>query len=212
MSATITDHATCEQNLTKTYLAYGVAAGPVFVLVSVLQGLTRHGFDLTRHEWSLLANGSHGWIQVANFAVTGLMTVAFALGVRRAVPTGVWKLIAAYGVGLVGAGVFTADPMNGFPVGTPAGPPGSVTWHGWMHLLCAGVGFVCLIAAMFKLARASGHPTFSRLTAATFIVGFLAAASGNQSPAVVLAFVLAVVLAWAWVSTTAISLYHRVEK
>jgi len=215
MTATTLDHtahATCVQNLTKTYLAYGVAAGPVFVLTSVIQGLTRHGFDFTRHEWSLLATGSHGWVQVVNFVVIGLMTIAFALGVRRAVPTGAWKLLVVYGAGLVGAGVFTADPMNGFPVGTPTGPPETVTWHGWMHLVCAGIGFGCLVVAMLRLARASGHPAYSRVSAGVFVAGFTAAASGSQSQAVVLAFVAGVVLAWAWVSATAISLYRSSHK
>jgi hypothetical protein len=207
-----TDHRQCEQNLTRTYLAYGVAAGPMFVLTSVIQGLTRQGFDFSRHEWSLLSNGSHGWIQVTNFVLTGLMTVLFALGVRRAVPTNVWRLVAVYGVGLVGAGIFKADPMTGFPLGTPSGPPETVTWHGWMHLVCAGIGFSCLIVAMFKLARTSGHAVSSRIAAGVFIAGFAAVGSGSHAPAVTLAFVAAVVLAWVWVSATAISLYARTNE
>jgi len=51
-----------------------------------------------------------------------------AAGVRRALAGGrgaTWGagLLAAYGLGLVGAGIFVADPMNGFPAGTPAGRP-----------------------------------------------------------------------------------------
>ena len=101
--------------VTKSLLGYGVIAGPLYVSVSLAQALTRQGFDLSRHEWSLLSNGSLGWIQITNFVVTGLMTVAFAIGVRRVLPAGrgaTWapRLIATYGVGMISAGVFRADP------------------------------------------------------------------------------------------------------
>jgi len=64
----------------------------------------------------------------ANFLVTGLFVILCAAGVRRALadgPGATWGagLLAAYGLGLVGAGIFVADPMNGFPAGTPAGRP-----------------------------------------------------------------------------------------
>ena len=38
---------------------------------------------------SLLANGDHGWLQVTNFVLTGLMLVAFAVGLGRALDGGV---------------------------------------------------------------------------------------------------------------------------
>ena len=69
--------------MTRSLLGYGIIAGPLYVAVSVTQALVRPGFDPTRHAWSLLANGDWGWIQIANFIVTGLMTVAFAVGLRR---------------------------------------------------------------------------------------------------------------------------------
>jgi hypothetical protein len=39
--------------VTKSLLAYGVIVGPLYVGVSLAQALTRQGFDLTRHPWSL---------------------------------------------------------------------------------------------------------------------------------------------------------------
>ena len=81
---------------------------------------------LTQHSWSLLANGPGGWVQVANLLATGLATIAAAIGLRGAlagVQGGAWgpRLVGVYGAGLVAAGLFRADPMEGFPVGTPAG-------------------------------------------------------------------------------------------
>jgi hypothetical protein len=39
-----------------------VLSGPLYVLVSLAQALTRAGFSLRRDEWSLLALGHVGWI------------------------------------------------------------------------------------------------------------------------------------------------------
>ena len=103
-----------ESRITKSLLGYGVIAGPVFVLVSLGQALTRPGFDPARHAWSLLSNGDLGWIQVTNFVAAGLMTVALAVGLRRA-GAGTWapRLIGVYGLSLVAAGVFQ-EPLKSF--------------------------------------------------------------------------------------------------
>ena len=54
---------------------------------------------------------------------------------------------------MVGAGLFVADPMNGFPIGASAGAPDPMTWHGALHLLVGGIGFLCLIAGRVVLGR-----------------------------------------------------------
>ena len=140
--------------VTRSLLGYGVIAGPLYVGVSLAQALTRDGFDLTRHAWSLLANGSLGWIQIANFMLFGAMTIAFAVGLRRALPRQRWapRLIGVYGGSLIAAGVFRADPALGFPVGTPDDAR-EVSWHGLAHFALGGVGFLCLIVACLLLAR-----------------------------------------------------------
>ena len=64
-------------------LACGVVAGPLFIVVGVLQMLTRDGFDPGRHPLSLLSLGDLGWIQIANFVIVGLLFIASAVGMRR---------------------------------------------------------------------------------------------------------------------------------
>jgi len=49
-----------------------------YLMVGLTQARTRDGYDLTRHDQSLLANGPYGWIQSANFILTGLMVIAVA--------------------------------------------------------------------------------------------------------------------------------------
>lgn len=204
---------------TRSLLGYGVLAGPFYVGVSLTEALTRDGFDLSRHSWSLLSNGALGWIHIANFLLTGLMTIAFAAGLRRALRPGRgarWapRLVGAYGASLLAAAVFRADPMMGFPAGTPEGPA-PVSWHGLLHLAAGGVGFVCLVAAClvvagrFSAEGRRGWAAYSRVTGVFFLATFAGIASGAASAAAVLAFTAGVVLAWAWVAAVAVHCYRR---
>ncbi|SEG73117.1 Protein of unknown function [Thermomonospora echinospora] len=213
--------ATCdrETSVTRSLLGYGVIAGPVYVAVSLAQALTRDGFDLTRHSWSLLANGDLGWIHIANFMVTAAATLACAVGLRRALGPGrggTWvpRLVAGYGVSLIAAGVFRADPAMGFPAGTPAGP-GAVSWQGMLHLAAGAVGFTCLIAACFVIARRfaaggrRGWAGYSRLTGVLFLLSFAAISTGGGASWATVTFVAGVVLAWAWLSALSLHLYRH---
>ncbi len=206
---------------TRALLGYGAVAGPFYLTVSAIHGLAREGFDFSRHQLSLLATGDLGWIQIANFVVTGLMVVAAAVGIRRVLRSGVgatWgpRLIGAFGVGLLAGGVFVADPMDGFPVGTPPGPPATVSWHGMLHLAAGGVSFLCLVAATFVIARRLANQgqrrwaVYSRITGVVFFTGFAAVASGATSSVGVLALWIGVVAAWAWLGALSVHLYRRV--
>jgi Protein of unknown function (DUF998) len=208
--------------ITRGLLACGVIAGPVYVLVGGLQILTRPGFDMTRHDLSLMSNGDLGWIQIANFVVTGLLTLACAFGMRRVLSPGrgrIWGplLLAGYGVGLIAAGAFVADPALGFPPGTPADAH-SVSWHGLLHLISGSVGFLSLIAACIVFARRfarlgqRGWAAYSMATGVIFFAAFLGIAAGSSRPGstmavVILAFTAAVVLAWTWISTLAARIF-----
>ena len=207
--------------ITKSLLGYGMLAGPFYVLVVLVQAFIRPGFDLAHDDASLLSNGSLGWMQIANFEITGLMVIAFAVGVRRALGTGVaatWgpRLLGLFGLGLIGAGLFVADPMNGFPAGTPSGHAAVLSLHGILHIATAGSGFLGLVAACLVVARrlsAGGRvqlAVFSRATGVTFSAGFAAVASGSSSSAVVGAFWLALLVAWAWMGMLAAHLYRQV--
>jgi hypothetical protein len=201
-------------------LGYGALAGPFYVIVVLVQGLTRPGFDLTRHDVSLLSNGSLGWIQIANFLLTGAFVLAFAVGLARAMGSGrgaTWapRLIAGYGLGLIGGGLFIADPMNGFP--PPAGHPVTFSVHGILHLVAAGFGFLCLVAACFVMARRfaaerrRGWMACSIVAGVAFLVAFAGLASGSASPVVVLAFWSALILVWSWMAAVAVHFYRRVS-
>ena len=202
----------------------GVIAGPIYVVTALIQALTRPGFDILHHDVSLLSNGELGWIQITNFIVTGLLVMSGATGMRRILkgsPAGTWGpiLIGLYGLGLVAAGIFVADPMNGFPPGTPANAH-AISGHGLMHLAAGGIGFLALIAACFVFARRfsilkqRAWSAYSIATGVIFLVSFAGIASGSSQAPIVIGFWIGVILAFTWISVMAGRLITRlpVEK
>lgn len=192
-------------------LLCGVVAGPLYVAVWLTQALVRDGFDLTRHPASVLSNGPGGWVQTANFLLAGALTLVAAAGVRKALGSRlVGGLLAGYGAGLVGGGVFPADPVDGFPVGTPL--DGAVSATGLLHMVSGGVGLVCLAAGCLVVARGSlrtgapGWAAFSTLTAVLYVVALVGISSGEPTTPVVLGFTAAVLLGWAWLSALCVRL------
>jgi hypothetical protein len=191
----------------RALLACAAAAGPLYVASGFAQAVTRDGFDLTRHPLSLLSNGTLGWIQITTFVVTGVLTGLGAAGLRGHLGSR-WaaRLLALYGAGLVAAGAFVADPMDGFPVGTPPGPPAVMSWHGTLHFMAGAVGFLGLIGACLVLARRfrragrRGWAAYSAVTGVLFTAAFVGIASGSATPALNVSFGVAVLLGWTWLT------------
>jgi hypothetical protein len=146
-------------------LRWGVVAGPFYLAVGLVQALVRDGFDLARHPLSVLANGPGGWVQTANFVLTGLMVLAAAAGFGRLAgrtPLAAAWCLAGFGVAMVVAAVFPADPVDGFPPGTPEGFPTSISTTGLVHFIVGALGFTCLalsgLFAAWTMWRRNAYP------------------------------------------------------
>jgi len=208
-----TSNPSSHSKLTNALLACGMIAGPFYIVVGVIQALTRPGFDILRHDLSLLANGDLGWIQITNLLVSGLLVIAFALGMRRVLHGsrgGTWGplLVGVYGLGLIGAGFFTADPAFGFPPGTPPDAH-TISWHGLLHFITAGIGFLALIAACMVMARRfasqglRGWAIYSVVSGILFFAAFVGVATGSGQSWSVIGFWIGVLFIWAWISILA---------
>ncbi|WP_405141518.1 DUF998 domain-containing protein [Sphaerisporangium sp. NBC_01403] len=196
---------------TRTLLACSAGAAVLFSVVSLAQAFTREGFDVLRHPLSMLSTGDLGWLQIANFLVSGALTIAGAVGFRRVMrgtPGGTWapRLILVNGVTMMTAGVFVMDPGDGFPVGTPLGQGTSMSWHALMHMVSGSIAFTALIAACFVLGRhysRAGRPAFaaaSRLSGLIFVLGDGWAMSGGRAGSLTLAIGAITGMAWGGVA------------
>jgi Protein of unknown function (DUF998) len=201
--------------VTRSLLRFGVLVGPFYLAVSLIQAVLRDGFDLTRHALSLLANGPGGWVQTANFVLSGLMVIAAAAGFGRVLrPTSraVSWFLGGFGASMLVAAVFRADPMDGFPVGTPLGYPTSISTSGLVHFVAGSLGFSflavsCLIAAWAMSRR--NTPTFARLSllcGLAIVVGFFGGFAFSRAGIVGIWF--SVLVGWAWLAIMSLHLYR----
>ena len=189
---------------TSSLLTCGIVAGPLFLLIFAIQAFARPEFQFTRSEPSSLSIGPWGWVQIANFAIGGLLVVAGALGLRRllrATKGGFWGslLLGVCGICQIGLGLFVTDPIRS---------PASMTLHGRMHLVFGAIGFTALMFACFVFARtfiSLSHnlwAAFSAITGLLFLAAFLSAAKASQSTINIQTFLnLIFVLEWVWISS-----------
>jgi hypothetical protein len=196
---------------TRALLTCGMVAGPFYLAVGIVQGVLRDGFDFSQHALSHLANGAWGWIQTLNLTIGGVLVVAAAMGVHRTLRANTRMpgrvisatiLLALFGIGMIGSAAFPADPVAGFPPGTPDLMPTTVSTTGLLHYLMGGLGFLALAASailtMFPMRERGYHTMayFSVFAGLSIIAGFFAPMLGLRSP--VLGIWYAVLVGWLW--------------
>lgn len=203
--------------LTRSLLRFGMVVGIFYLAVGLVQALVRDGFDLGRHPLSLLANGPGGWVQTANFVLSGLMVLAAAAGIARALRpqsrvTG-WFL-GFFGASMIAAAVFPADPVDGFPVGTPEGFPTEVSTSGLLHFIAGGLGFLALAVACFVAARAMSRRQDKSIARLSFfsgvaiILGFFSPMILPGIPVGTVGIWFSVVVGWTWLAVISVHLYR----
>lgn len=193
----------------------GVIGGPLFIVVFLVEGALRPGYNAMRAPVSALALGERGWVQRANFMVTGLLMLACALGLPSALqPYGgsFWGplLIGSYAIGLIGAGVFVTDVTGDREEPAPTKRDAPAVLHDLFSL----VVFLSLFAACFVFARlfaasgAFGWAAYSVVSGILFGVGFVLfargfAGAGNLAPIGGLLQRLTIAIGWFWISLVA---------
>jgi len=214
------------QRLTTRLLLLCGAIGPLlFVVAFLIEGATRPDYNAWRTTISTLSWGDQGWIQIVNFCLFGLLTLCFAIGLRRVLRTGpgsLWGpiLLVIVGLGLITAGPFVTDPILGYPPGFPSiGPP---SLHGTIHNTASLIVFVALPGVCFvmgmRFARdpaRRGWALYSMATGVLVVVlvaWFFAsvvtathAAEGGTAPAGLLERLFSII-GCCWLSLLAVSL------
>ena len=215
------------RGVTKTLLACGVIATPLFVLTFLIEGALRPEYLSLRHPVSSLSIGKDGWIQVTNFIISGSLIFLFALGMRRAVRNSekmLWapRLIALVGMGLIGAGICTSDPIYGYPMNLPM-KLAQFTIQGHLHDFFSIFVFMCQPLTCFKFGRlfASRHKkgwaTYCYANGIAMLIIFILAGAAFKQTPVILEWAglfqrLCIILGGIWMTSIATHLILNREK
>jgi Protein of unknown function (DUF998) len=155
-----------------------------FVVTFLVEGALRPGYRPWRHAISQLSLGPFGWVNIIGVLVAAASLLAFAAGLRAALPTGVgsrWgpRLLAVTGTGLGLTAALLDDPGLGYPPGTPA----QQSLHGLPHGLLITLAVGCLSATCMVMARRfTGDPgwrgwaRYSTITGLVVAAGYVATA------------------------------------
>ncbi len=209
------------RSLTRVLLACGVASAPLFYVLAIIQIPIRTGFDIRHNMISSLSLGDLGWVQIANFMLTGLLALLCAIGMRRLPLSGrggTWGpvFIGLYGIGMILAGIFHPDPSLGFPPGAPAGMPAAMSPQAVVHTFAFFTAFLSLIVACFVFIRrfaSLGNRGWAIYCAATGVVAPLLIILGSSNPSWVgLIIAFAGLVAFGWVSMVAFKLLSEYPK
>jgi len=161
-------------------LLCGAISGLIFTISWIVQEHFKIGYDPFRIPISSLALGELGWIQTITFLVSGLSLILFAYGLKKLRTKknfSKWIPISFFiaGIGLVGAGCFTTDPMNGFPIGTSKTII-ETTLIGNLHQIFSVLLFIGLPCAMilfskyFSIIKNKKWLIYSNISAILFII------------------------------------------
>ncbi len=93
----------------------GAIAPPLFASIIFVAGSLRPEYSHVSQFISELSYGRNAIVQNLNFVLTGMLIAAFSYGLHKGLPAGSRKgpaFVTAFGIGLIGAGVFPGDPAN----------------------------------------------------------------------------------------------------
>ena len=207
----------------KLFLLGGIIGGPLFITVYLIEGFTRKDYNWLRHPVSALAIGEEGWIQTANFFVTGTCFLCFAYGLYKTLKPPFNRrtaliLFTIIGIGLIGAGIFSTDPIVGYPPELPY-QNHQTSVHGHLHNAFSLPVFIGIITACFSFRKKFNlqgeqkWALYSLLTGIAMIIVFIMSGAGFMD---VVPFKdysglfqrLSIMLGWFWISFVAIHFYR----
>ncbi len=181
----------------------GILGPPFFVVVFLVLGFIKPGYDPVVRFVSEGSIGELGWIQIVNFLVFGATLLVFSLalwqgfGDRLSGRIGS-VLIGIVGVGAVSAGIFVADPDSQI-----------ITTHGALHVAVSLVAFLGLaLACIFFAKRFWNDLPFAIYSIATGALIPVTFSSINAIGKPGLVQRVLIVIVWSWLTILALRLWR----
>src|ERR1017187_9942167 len=201
---------------TKWLLTCGQLGCFLFIVLFLIQGQLRDAYSPLKFPISSLSIGHYGWIQRANFLISGSLIFLFAIGFRRATPilkSSLWtsRLIGAVGLGLFGAGLFSSDPVYGYPMSEHI-RIAQFTITGHLHDFFSILVFVCLPICCFKMRNRfmefnnKKWATYTLISVIGMLTCFIIAAVGFKQVSGLVEFAgvfqrLTIIFGFVWLTT-----------
>ena len=110
---------------------------------------------------------------------------------------------------MIVAAMFPADPVDGFPPGTPEGFPTSISATGLVHFVAGALGFTFLAISCFVAAWKMSRRNVTSLARLSFLSGLavvLGFFGGMVLPVGILGIWFAVLVGWAWLAVMSLRL------
>ena len=151
----------------------GVIGPSLFVLVFLVEGWLRPGYDPAADYVSALSLGARGWVQVMSFLIVGVCLLLFTAAVSREFPQGAASRAGPILLGSIGAGLLLSGPFVMDAAGTPAA---AMTWHGLVHGILGAIVFVLMpIVCFVYLRRFARDASWRGLWPVTLVLGAITA-------------------------------------
>lgn len=175
-----------------------------------------------KHPVSSLALGEYGWIQTLNFILSGILMLAFDFGVYQILKPvkeahrGMF-LMACVGIGIIGSGICTTDPVYGYPADLPMRTE-QFTVTGILHHYLSILLFVCqpltcfTFGKMFLKKKKIPWGMYSSATGFLMLLTFVMAGMGFIQHSVLLEIAglcqrISILSGGFWITLLAIQLY-----
>jgi hypothetical protein len=190
----------------------GMTAGALFLATVTLLTWLRYDYlhslgwtisDDGQVPWpSSLALGDHGWAQIANFAITGLLLLLFVRALRHHLPERTSASVAST--------LMTMMALAMIALAAPTDPKFGAepsTWHGWTH----GIAFVVVVVGSIitpavtarALRRDERWRPLARVSLAVPVLGLACLAVPSQ-----IGFYAFLVILFGWFAVLAARLYR----
>jgi len=153
----------------------GMAGSALFVMAFTIEGWLRPGYSSFSMYVSALSLGPSGWIQIANFIISGSLLLIFAWGIAPEFPTGKASKTGTLLIGIIAACLFFSGPFVMDPMGTLSD---NASLHGMVHGLLGGMVFIFMAVSSFVfLRRFREDPKWQWFRRPTLAAGVVIAAS-----------------------------------
>jgi hypothetical membrane protein len=159
--------------ISKSFAWAGILAPALFVLVFLIEGALRPGYNPLSTYVSALSLGTRGWIQITNFLVFGTLLFLFSRAAAGEFRNGAASKAGPILLAIISLCYFFSGPFVMDPQGTPLD---QVTVHGTIHGILGAIAFTLMpISMLVYQRRLRTEPAFQGLRPWTLLLTIVCA-------------------------------------